>query len=132
MDLISVEQQEGRRFKVQVKRHVFESDMSVEDGGKDGAPSPVHLMVGALGACMGMAIDRYCQTIKCPSEGITVSLTYQLAKDPVRVGAVTADIELPKDFPKERRDAVLRVIEACPVHNTLRHAPEIDAEIVDG
>lgn len=130
MDLISVEQEEGSKFKVQVRHHRFTSDMSVQDGGKDEAPSPAYIVVGALGACIGMAIHRYCASHGFASEQISLDLTFQLDTDPMRIKNITIDINLPRDFPKERRRAILKVAEACPVHSTLRIPPEIDIELV--
>jgi len=129
MDLITVTQKENQEFVIQVRKHEVTCDMSVAEGGQDHGPHPSELMVGALGACIGKAIARYCQTIKCPSEGIELYLAYQFADNPRRVASITIDLELPKDFPAERRKAISKVIHSCPCHNTLKNAPEIDLEI---
>ncbi|MFC1520924.1 OsmC family protein [Elusimicrobiota bacterium] len=130
MDLISVEQENGTKVNVSIRKHGFSSDMSSQDGGEDRAPSPAELLVGSLGACIAMVINRYCVAHKYDSEGINVSLTFELDKDPKRIKAITADVELPKNFPQDRRDAVKRVIETCPIHNTLHNPPQIDVEVV--
>lgn len=130
MDLISVEQEQGQKFKVMIKGHGFSCDLSEDDGGKGEAPSPTNVFVGALGACIGLAIQLYCSTHDLPSDGISVSLTYQFEEKPTRIGTITGDIELPEGFPEERRAAVMRVVKACPVHNTLVHPPTLDLDIV--
>jgi uncharacterized OsmC-like protein len=129
MDLITVEQQNGQEFQVSIRHHRIRSDMSPQDGGKDQGPSPTELLVGALGACLGMAVARYCQTIECPSGDIELYLTYQLADQPKRIESIVVDVELPEGFPAERLPAVRRIVHSCPVHNTLTHAPDIDLEI---
>jgi len=131
MDLITVTQKENQEFVVKVRKHEVTSDMSVADGGQDHGPQPVELMVGALGACLGKAIARYCQTIGFTSEGIALYVAFQMADDPKRVSNITIDLELPEGFPEERKAAVRRIVNACPVHNTLRNPPEIDLEISD-
>jgi uncharacterized OsmC-like protein len=129
MDLITIEQQGSQKFQVSIRQHQIHSDMSPHDGGEDQGPSPTELLVGALGACLGMALARYCQTIDCPSGDIELYLTYQLADKPKRIESIVVDLELPKGFPSERLSAVHRIVHSCPVHNTLTQSPEIDLEI---
>jgi uncharacterized OsmC-like protein len=129
MDLISVEQKDSQEFTVSIRKHQFTSDMSLEDGGQDAGPSPTELVVGAFGACVGMVVARYCETIQCPTEGLEVYLTYQLADQPKRIEAIVVDLELPPSFPEDRLDAVQKVIQACPIHGTLFNPPRIDLSI---
>lgn len=129
MDLITVQQKNTQEFSINVRQHEVRSDMSVNDGGQDAAASPTELLVGAFGACLGMAVARYCQTIGCPSGNIELYLTYQLADSPKRIQNIVVDMELPEGFPPERLAAVRRVVRSCPVHNTLTNPPKIDLEI---
>jgi uncharacterized OsmC-like protein len=129
MDLITVSQKQNQEFAIQVRAHEVTCDMAVSEGGQDHGPHPSELLVGALGACIGKAIARYCQTIQCPSEGITLYLAYQFADNPRRVAGITIDLELPKGFPEDRKKAIRNIIHQCPVHNTLKNPPEIDLEI---
>ena len=76
-----------------------------------------------------MAVARYCQTIGCPSGEIELYLTYQLADQPKRIENIVIDMELPEGFPPERMSAVRKVVNSCPVHNTLTKPPKIDLEI---
>ena len=129
MDLIRVQQEGTQQFSLHVRQHEVGSDMSVDDGGQDAGPSPTELLVGAFGACLGMAVARYCQTIGCPSGEIELYLTYQLADRPKRIENIVVDMELPEGFPADRLAAVQKVVQSCPVHNTLMNAPKIDLEI---
>ena len=129
MDLITVQQEGAQEFAISVRQHQLRSDMSLDDGGLDAGPSPTELLVCALGACLGMTVARYCQTIECPAGDIELYLTYQLADHPKRIESIVVDMELPDGFPPERLSAVRRVVNSCPVHNTLMNSPEIDLEI---
>jgi len=129
MDLITVQQEGAQEFAISVRKHELRSDMSLDDGGQDAGPSPTELLVCALGACLGMAVARYCQTIECPAGNIELYLTYQLADRPKRIESIVVDMELPEGFPPERLPAVQRVVNSCPVHGTLTHPPKIDLEI---
>jgi len=129
MDLITVQQEGTQEFTIHVRQHELGSDMSVDDGGQDAAPSPTELLVGSFGACLGMAVAKYCQTIGCPTGAIELYLTYQLADRPKRIENIVVDLELPDAFPPERLAAVRKVVRSCPVHNTLTNPPKIDLEI---
>jgi uncharacterized OsmC-like protein len=128
MDLMTIEQIEDQEFEIQVRSHHVVSDMSLDDDGHDLGPSPTELLVGSLGACIGMVIARYCKGIDCSTEGLALYMTYQLADKPKRVQSIVIDLELPNGFPEDRIPAIQRLIRLCPVHSTLREPPEIDIE----
>jgi len=130
MDLITVTRTSGMQFHIQVRDHDVASDMSEKDGGQDTAPSPVELLAGSLGACMAMMTQRYCERHGYTDGDVGITLTIQLADSPKRIGNIVVDVELPKGIPEERKDAIRRMVERCPVHETLRNPPVIDIEIV--
>ncbi len=129
MDLLTIEQVEDQEFEIQVRGHRVASDMGLDDDGHDLGASPTELLVGSLGACIGMYIARYCKAIDCPTEGLALYMTYQLAEKPKRVQSIVIDLELPKGFPEDRKPVIQRLIHMCPVHGTLVEPPEIDIEI---
>jgi len=132
MSLISVTRNSGLEFQVQVRGHQFKSDMSEGDGGRDGGPSPSELLVGSLGACIAMMVQLYCDRHGYNDGEVSASLTYELADNPKRVGAITVDLEIPKDVPDDKMDAIRRIAEACPIHGCFIKAPVMDLEILKG
>jgi uncharacterized OsmC-like protein len=129
MDLMTIRQVEGKRFSVEIRNHRVEADMHKEDGGEDGGMNPVELLVGALGACIGMMVKAYCDNHDLPSEGISLEAVPTLATNPKRIGNVAIDVTLPPGFPQDKKEAVLKFAKHCPVHSTLEHPPEIDVDI---
>ena len=129
MDLITVSPKGGRAFAVQVRGHEVSSDMSEKDGGRDRGPSPVELLAGSLGACMAMMVQRYCDRHGYKDGEFGVNLTLEIADSPKRVGAFVVDVELPDDVPEDRKEAIRRMVELCPVHETLRHPPRVDVDV---
>jgi uncharacterized OsmC-like protein len=129
MDLITVTRKAGQEFSLQVRDHEVNSDMSEKDGGRDAGPSPVELLAGALGACIAMMAQTYCDRHGYTDGDVGVSLTLELADSPKRVGAIVVDVELPNGLPEDKKDAVKRMIERCPVHETLRNPPRLDIDI---
>jgi putative redox protein len=132
MSLISISWVEGLEFEIQVRAHNFSTDFSVDDGGEDKGPSPSELLVGSLGACIAIMVQRYCERHSYTDGEVSASLTYELADDPKRIGAVTIDLEIPKDVPEGKYDAIRRIAEACPIHGTLANPPAMDLEVTSG
>ena len=130
MDLITVDRETGRQFKVKVRGHEVMSDLSVEDGGRDAGMAPAEMLAGSLGACVAMMVQAYCDARGYTDGNVAVCVTLEMANDPKRVGGFAIDVELPEGIPEERMDALKRVAELCPVHETLRTPPRIDIEFV--
>lgn len=132
MSLISISRKAGLEFDIQVRAHSFSCDLSVEDGGGGLGPSPSELLVGSLGVCIAIMVQRYCDRHGYTDGEVSASMTYELADDPKRIGAITIDLEIPKDVPEGKHDAIRRIAEACPIHGTLLKPPVMDLEIFSG
>jgi putative redox protein len=132
MSLISITRKADLEFEIQVRAHNVGSDLSEEDGGADLGPSPSELLVGSVGACIAIMVQLYCDRCGYTDGEVSASVAYQLADNPKRIGAITIDLEIPKDVPEEKKDAIRRIAEACPVHGTLTHPPVLDLEIMTG
>jgi uncharacterized OsmC-like protein len=130
MDLIRVTHKAERAFGIEVRGHDVASDMSKHEGGQDAGPSPVELLAGSLGACVAMMVQTYCQRHGYTDGEVGVSLTFEMADKPKRVGGIVIDVELPPGVPEDKHDAIRRMAERCPVHETLRNPPRVDIDIV--
>ena len=128
MDLISISQQKDTIYKTEIRKHQFFSDMSVDDGGSDAAPSPADLLVSSLGFCFAMIIQRYCKTQGFSDEGIELSMTYLLNDKPKMISSITVDIALPEDFPEDRKQAIMNCVKTCVIHNSLNKEINIDID----
>ena len=129
MDLITISHEKDLVFKSELRNHTIFSDYAIEDGGKDEAPSPADYLVCSLGSCFGMIIERYCQSHGYSSDGTEISMTYMLNDKPKMVKSITADIELPEDFPEDRKKAILHSVKTCVIYNSLNKEIDIDIEI---
>ncbi|MHC4695447.1 MAG: OsmC family protein [Planctomycetota bacterium] len=129
MDLITVNRKDGLEFSIRVRGHDLNSDMSEKDGGRDQGPSPAELLAGSLGACIAMMVQGYCRRHGYEGD-VGVSLTMELADDPKRVGRIVVDLELPEGVPDGKKEAIKRVAERCPIHETLKNPPDLDIEVV--
>jgi uncharacterized OsmC-like protein len=130
MDLISIDRREGKAFEIRVRGHTLTVDMSKEEGGVDEGMNPVELLASSLGVCICIMVQTYCDSHGYTDGDVAASLTLQIAADPKRVGNIVIDLELPSDFPEDKKSAVKRLAELCPVHETLKQMPTVDLEIL--
>ncbi len=130
MDLITVIPAETGGLVIDVRGHRLVSDHAERDGGTDRGPSPVELLAASLGSCIALMVVDYCRRQGCREGGVRVSLTYELAADPKRIASLVVDIEVPADLPAEKKAAVRRIAEKCPVHATLSLPPRIDIDVL--
>ena len=130
MDLISVSTGTDGGVAVGVRSHRWSSDLSMHEGGADRGPSPSELLAGSLGACICLMVEAYCRRHGYEDGSVAASMTYEMGSDPARIAAIVVDLEVPRDVPEERRAAIRRIAEACPIHATLGHAVRIDLEIL--
>ena len=131
MDLISISQEKDSIFKTRIREHNFLSDLSIQDGGNDAAPSPAELLVSSLGFCIAMIIQRYCKSHQYGEHGIELSMTYLLNDNPKMISSITIDIALPENFPQNRKQAILNAVKTCVIYNSLNEHVEIDIDFED-
>ena len=116
MDLISISRREGKAFELRVRGHALTIDMSKEEGGADEGMNPVELLAGSLGACIAIMVQTYCDTHGYTDGDVSASLTLEIADDPKRVGNIVIDLELPKDFPADKKSVVERLADLTSGH----------------
>jgi putative redox protein len=129
MDLITVTREEGLRFSIRLRDHVISTDMSVDEGGKDGGPSPVEFLGVASGACLATMVQAYCDARGYTDGDVSVSLTLELVENPNRVGGIVLDVDLPKDVPEGDREKLKKMALRMPVPATFKGKPRVDIEM---
>ena len=117
---------EGVELIVQVRNHSLIVDQPVEDGGKNGGMTPVELFVSSLGGCIGYYAVRFCQRHKISSEGLKVSVDWDYAEGPHRIGSMAIRVDLPKGWNPEMNDRFHNVLEGCTVQQTIKYQPKIE------
>jgi organic hydroperoxide reductase OsmC/OhrA len=129
MNLITITHKDGLAFDVHVRRRRVATDMAPQHGGRGQGFTPAELLAGALGACMAMQVQGYCETHGHGGGDVSVSLAFEFIGKPARIGAIAVDIDLPPGFPACEKDAVRQAAEQAVICETLRHPPEVDLDI---
>jgi putative redox protein len=130
MDLITVTCESKGGVTASVRGHRLECDLSKEDGGGDRGASPSELLAASLGACIALMVGAYCRRQGYSDGEVRADLTTELGGEPRTVTGIVIDLQIPRDVPEERRAAVRRIAEACPIHRVLRDSVRIDLELV--
>jgi putative redox protein len=125
---IEIIQEEGFRFRIQSGKHVIISDQP-EPGGTDKGMTPVEMLAGSLGACIGVFINSYAQRHEIDLKGMKISVNMEPRDKPHRMGYFSINVNLPKNVPEMIMPTLQKVAETCTVHNSMSHAPEIIIKI---
>jgi putative redox protein len=126
---MEVNLQEGFLFQAVCGGHEVFADQHQAEGGTDKAMTPAELFIASLGTCIGVYAVRFCKRHNLPTEGLKVFLDWTVVKDPWRIGSIKAAIHYPHDIPETEKKGLLRMAEACFVHETILHKPEIVVEL---
>ena len=126
---VEVNLQQGFLFKAVCGGHEVFTDQHQAEGGADQAMTPAELFIASLGTCIGVYAVRFCKRHNLPTEGMKVFLDWSNAKDPVRIGSIKAELHYPHNIPETEKKGLLRMAEACFVHETILHKPEIVIEL---
>jgi putative redox protein len=130
MDLITVTPALEGGVTTMVRGHRLDCDLSKDDGGADRGPSPTELLAASLGACIALMVGSYCRRHGYSEQEVRVDLTTELGGEPRRVSGIVVDLQIPRDVPEDRRGAIRRIAEACPIHQVLRDSVRIDLELI--
>jgi len=126
MSDIFVRHEQGDRFTISIRGHEVTIDQPVEDGGDDMGPTPSELFVASLAGCVGFFAERFMVRHDIAVEGLEVHATYAYAEDaPSRVASIDVQLTIPATFPASKIPTLMRVVDHCTVHNSLRQTPQV-------
>jgi putative redox protein len=107
-------------------------DAPADSGGRGDEPTPVELLLNAVGGCTGMDIAYALRKMRTPAEGIEVRVEATRAETHPRVvTALHLVYRITGDVPEEnaRRAAELSISTYCTVTNSLAGVAAITHEV---
>lgn len=118
-------------FESQLGNYKLLIDVPASMGGADRGPTPPELFVASLGSCVAAFAAQYCDRAGIDASDMTVTVSFDKSENPTRLTNLRVTINLPHGVCGEREAALLRVVEHCPVHETIATLGEVQFEIVD-
>lgn len=126
---IEVTHQQGEEFRAQSGPHSIVIDFPPEKGGNDRGMSPPEILLVSLGSCIALYAKRYLQSAKLLLEGLRIEVESVMSTDkPLRLKDINITVHAPEKL-GDRKEALLRFIENCPIHNTLKNQPSVSIKI---
>ena len=109
--------------------HTWYADEPVADGGADTAPTPMQIMLSALGACTAITLHMYAGRKQWPLTHVDVDLQLNPEGKPADGNQITRTITLHGGLDEEQRTRLLQIANACPVHKLLEGKVEIPSTL---
>ncbi|MDI9549599.1 MAG: OsmC family protein [Chloroflexota bacterium] len=118
-------------FESEMGNHKLVIDVPPAMGGSDRGPTPPEVFVASLGSCVAAFVAQYCERNGVNTTDLSVDVAFDKADDPSRLVNLKVTVNLPHGECKQRKAALQRVAEHCPVHETISTLGGIEIEILD-
>ena len=115
------------KFKVVSDNYTVNIDLPKPNQSIDGV-GPLPMLLGALGGCVAVYLERYLVGKKIPFKGFSIDVKSELTKEaPFCMKDIDVQISVSGlNLDKEGEEALLRFVANCPVHNTLHNNPTVN------
>jgi uncharacterized OsmC-like protein len=130
MTAIIVRHEARDRFRISIRGHEILVDQPPPASG-DAGPTPTELFVASLAACAGFYARRFLARHGLSDGELAISCEFGWAADHSRVNAIALRVELPGGVPDGLETALLRAIERCTVHESIREMPAVTCEVAE-
>jgi len=127
--MIKVTQLEGVKFSIEARSHTVICDQPAENGGTDAGMTPPEFLLASLGSCAAFYAAEYLRTRNLAQSGVEVTVDAEKLKPPARLGNFKVRVISSVALSEEQREAMMRSVRHCLVHNTLLNPPEITIEL---
>ncbi|MFA5795021.1 MAG: OsmC family protein [Candidatus Brocadiia bacterium] len=120
------------KFKISADNYSVNIDFPRPNQPIDGL-GPIPMMLGALGGCVAVYLERYLVGKKIPFKGFSIDIKSDLTKEsPHFLKIIDVKVSVPGlNLDKEGRDSLMRFIANCPVHNTLHNNPTVNISLAN-
>jgi ribosomal protein S12 methylthiotransferase accessory factor len=114
----------NKKVNAVYKGFTTETDQPKNEGGDGSAPEPYDLFLTAIGTCAGVYVVYFCDERGIDTSKIKMRLEFDRNEKKHLIETVHIHMDLPPEFPKKYKSAVVRTAELCTVKRNIVDPPK--------
>jgi uncharacterized OsmC-like protein len=119
----------GKQSGAYARGHRVICDQPIAEGGEDGGMTPPELMLASLGTCVMHYVAEFLKARNLSPGDVDVRVSAEKGGKPVRLVEIGIAVDAP-GLDDRLRAGLQRAAEACLLHRTLCHPPQVKIEVV--
>jgi putative redox protein len=128
---VNIRHTKNLQFLATAREHEILSDQPLDNGGDNAGMTPPEWFLASLGSCVGFYAVKYLQTRGLDTAELSIDTSAQKTSDnPIRMDNIEVCLSLPIELSDRHRQGLQKAVDACIIHNTLMHPPNITTQIV--
>lgn len=122
---VEVTNTKNSMFNVKSKGHEFTIDIA------GNGVTPPDTLLASLASCIGVYIRKYAEGTNLALKPFKIKSEAEFSKEkPVCFREINVEIDFcENELDEKRKASILRFVQNCPVHNTLKAGPEMKVGI---
>lgn len=126
---VNIEYEGKKKFIATSGANKIIIDQPKEKGGDDAGMSPLGVFLVSVGSCVAVYAQRYCEGAHIDATGLTVEVNADLSEEkPTMFRTIKVAVHLKSDI-GDKKEAFLRFIKNCPIHNTVHNSATVDIAV---
>ena len=127
--LMSVRFAGKKVVEAEIKGFKILTDVPSEPGGAVTAPSPVDLLLAALGNCTSYYVLHFCEQRELPLDEVSLSINVGRDEETRMITDIHVAIHVPAEFPEKYVEPMLRSASQCTVKKLMQSCPTIETVV---
>ncbi len=119
----------GKKVDAIYKGFTIKTDQPENEGGEGTSPEPFSLFLASIGTCTGFYVLSFCQKRNINTDGVKMILRTEKNKETHMINKISIEIQVPKDFPDNYKNAIIKTAGLCTVKKHLEKPPDIDISV---
>lgn len=120
----------GYKIEAIYNGFTIKTDQPKDEGGEGTAPEPFSLFLASIGTCIGAYVISFCQQRNISTHGLKMILKFNKNIETHMINNIKIKIQVPRDFPDNYKNAILKTASLCTVKKHLETPPLIDISVV--
>jgi ribosomal protein S12 methylthiotransferase accessory factor len=113
----------GAQVAARFQGFTVQTDQPPIGGGNGSAPTPFAHFLASIGTCAGIYVLGFCRKRGISTEGISLRQRMHANPSTGMVEQIELELQLPKDFPPQYQEPLVRSAELCTVKKHLESPP---------